>query len=106
MKNLVQFLDRETNEVLSRLREFGDAWIVGGWLRDILIEGHPKDNQLDIIPWAKYGFYLSERPMFTADPLFHAGAYYVQEASSMIIEQVYKQHFSPPTATVTSKTRT
>ena len=48
MEKLVQFLDRETNEVLSRLREFGDAWIVGGWLRDILIEGHPKDNQLDI----------------------------------------------------------
>ena len=43
---------------------------------------------------AENGFYLSERPMFTADPLFHAGAYYVQEASSMMIEQVLKQYFS------------
>lgn len=37
------------------------------------------------IPWCKDGIYLSERPSFTMDPLFHAGAYYVQEASSMFI---------------------
>lgn len=35
------------------------------------------------VPWATDGFYLSSRPAFTYDPLFHAGAYYVQEASSM-----------------------
>lgn len=31
------------------------------------------------------GYYLTERPAFYADPYFHAGAYYVQEASSMVI---------------------
>lgn len=36
------------------------------------------------VPWAaEEAFYLRERPSFTLDPLFHAGAYYVQEASSM-----------------------
>ena len=39
------------------------------------------------IPWCESGFYLSARPTFTYDPLFHSGAYYVQEASSMFIEQ-------------------
>ena len=43
------------------------------------------------VPWTKYGFYLSERPSFTFDPLFHAGCYYVQEASSMFLEQALKQ---------------
>lgn len=35
------------------------------------------------INWCREGFYLPERPVFGRDPLFHAGAYYVQEASSM-----------------------
>jgi 16S rRNA C967 or C1407 C5-methylase (RsmB/RsmF family)/NOL1/NOP2/fmu family ribosome biogenesis protein len=43
------------------------------------------------VPWAGDAFYLEERPVFTADPLFHAGCYYVQEASSMFIEQALKQ---------------
>ncbi len=43
------------------------------------------------IPWSSYGYYLKERPSFTLDPLFHAGAYYVQEASSMFLEQAIKQ---------------
>ena len=43
------------------------------------------------IPWTQFGFYLAERPSFTFDPLFHAGCYYVQEASSMFLEQVLKQ---------------
>lgn len=43
------------------------------------------------IPWADYGYYLPTRPSFTFDPLFHAGCYYVQEASSMFVEQALKQ---------------
>ncbi len=43
------------------------------------------------IPWSTHGYYLKERPSFTKDPLFHAGAYYVQEASSMFLEQALQQ---------------
>lgn len=43
------------------------------------------------VPWSQYGFYLKQRPSFTFDPLFHAGCYYVQEASSMFLEQAFKQ---------------
>ncbi|MBC7758252.1 MAG: RNA methyltransferase [Phormidesmis sp. FL-bin-119] len=42
------------------------------------------------VPWCSTGRYLDGRPAFTADPLFHAGCYYVQEASSMFLEQVLK----------------
>ncbi len=40
------------------------------------------------IPWTKWGKYLDERPIYTLDPLLHAGAYYVQEPSSMFLEEV------------------
>lgn len=43
------------------------------------------------IPWSDTGYYLSERPSFTHDPVFHGGAYYVQEASSMFLEQAIRQ---------------
>jgi NOL1/NOP2/sun family putative RNA methylase len=46
---------------------------------------------LDKVKWNSTGYYLPERPSFTSDPLFHAGAYYVQEASSMFLEQALKQ---------------
>lgn len=39
------------------------------------------------VPWCTTGRYLDERPLFTVDPLLHAGAYYVQEAGSMLIER-------------------
>jgi NOL1/NOP2/sun family putative RNA methylase len=49
------------------------------------------NSQSEKVPWSSNGFYLAERPSFTADPLFHAGAYYVQEASSMFLEEALRQ---------------
>ena len=43
------------------------------------------------VPWCRQGYYLDERPSFITDPLFHAGAYYVQDASSMFLEQALRQ---------------
>ena len=42
------------------------------------------------VPWSSLGFYLESRPAFTFDPLFHNGSYYVQEPSSMFLEQALK----------------
>ena len=42
------------------------------------------------VPWCRYGFYLDRRPVFTFDPAFHGGAYYVQEASSMFVEHIVR----------------
>lgn len=43
------------------------------------------------VSWCSSGFYLTQRPSFTLDPLFHAGCYYVQEAGSMFIETALRQ---------------
>ena len=43
---------------------------------------------MEKVAWSSLGHYLPERPVFTLDPVFHAGGYYVQEASSMYMELV------------------
>ena len=48
------------------------------------------------VPWSEQGYYLDGRPTFTFDPLFHAGCYYVQEASSMFVEQALRQYVTEP----------
>ena len=48
------------------------------------------------VDWCNTGYYLPQRPSFTFDPLFHAGCYYVQEASSMFLEQTIKQYINTP----------
>ncbi len=49
-----------------------------------------KENS-DGVKWNSKGVYLKERPVFTLDPTFHAGAYYVQEASSMFVAEAIRQ---------------
>ncbi len=56
-----------------------------------LLEQYFKGLAAEKIPWSSNGYYLAQRPSFTADPLFHAGAYYVQEASSMFLEGALRQ---------------
>ena len=51
---------------------------------------------LERVPWCKMGAYLSKRQQFTFDPHFHAGSYYVQDASSMFIYHVLKTLVSKP----------
>lgn len=53
-------------------------------------------GQFTSVPWCPNGYYLDQRLTFTFDPLFHAGCYYVQEASSMFLEQVLKQYVTGP----------
>ena len=48
----------------------------------------------DPVPHCKDAYYLTERPNFTLDPLLHAGAYYVQEASSMYLDKVIREELS------------
>ncbi len=43
------------------------------------------------VPWCPNGHYLQARPSFHLDPHWHGGAYYVQEASSMILDYILSQ---------------
>ncbi len=47
----------------------------------------PSDTR---IPWSKWGRILKERPVFTLDPLYHAGAYYVQDSSAQFVGHVFR----------------
>ena len=43
------------------------------------------------VPWNRHGRILAQRPVFTLDPSFHGGAYYVQDSSSMFVGHVFRQ---------------
>lgn len=47
--------------------------------------------QTESIPWCDRGYFLEKRPVYTLDPLYHAGAYYSQEASSMFLAFAIQQ---------------
>lgn len=53
-------------------------------VNDILTVDHEE------IGHCRDGFILKTRPMFTTDPSFHAGLYYVQEANSMWIGEIMR----------------
>lgn len=55
------------------------------------IRMHKGFEGMNPIPWSTLGYYLPERPSFTLDPFLHGGAYYVQDASSMFLEQAMRQ---------------
>ena len=55
-----------------------------------------KKIDLEKVKWCPTGYYIEQRIPFTFDPLFHAGAYYVQEASSMFLYQAIRQTISQP----------
>lgn len=87
-----QFSEAEYTEFMNSMNE---ACPVSIRLNPLKQEQTGCKIQGEPIPWCKDGIYLSERPSFTMDPLFHAGAYYVQEASSMFISYLcnwIKQH--------------
>jgi 16S rRNA C967 or C1407 C5-methylase (RsmB/RsmF family)/NOL1/NOP2/fmu family ribosome biogenesis protein len=55
------------------------------------LKGRSSFEGKEKIPWCDTGYYLESRPFFHLDPHWHGGAYYVQEASSMILDDVLRQ---------------
>jgi len=86
-----QWLENEYCQLEKALQEEAPVSIRINPLKpSIPVTGYKK------VGWCETGYYLPGRPSFTFDPLFHAGCYYVQEASSMFIEQVIKQYITDP----------
>ena len=50
------------------------------------------DETSNKVPWNEYGMMLPERPRFVLDPLFHAGCYYVQDSSAMVVGHLLREH--------------
>src|SRR5687767_516926 len=55
------------------------------------LKGHIPFENVENVPWCDEGYYLDTRPFFHMDPHWHGGAYYVQEASSMILDYLVGQ---------------
>lgn len=55
-------------------------------------EAFVKDRfgEAERVPWNEYGFILAQRPVFTLDPSFHAGCYYVQDSSAMAVGHLFR----------------
>ena len=58
-------------------------------------------SEITLVPWCEEGYYLADRPQFTFDPLFHAGCYYVQEASSMFVTHILRTYLTPHSTLLT-----
>ena len=69
---------------------------VGGEASGGEVSGGEASGGEAFVPWCPFGLYLPTHPVFTFDPLFHAGCYYVQEAASMFIHHVLKQYAQAP----------
>lgn len=80
------FHQRGKEESLALLESLSDEPITSVRLNSSKFKDLP--SQLESVQWHPQGIYLTERPSFILDPYWHAGAYYVQEASSMAMYQV------------------
>ncbi len=97
MKLPVNFCER-TREILSTQYEDFEQALQQDSPISIRLNPLKTDKSLPFerVPWSEQGYYLTERPNFTFDPLFHAGAYYVQEASSMFTGKAVKEWVKEP----------
>ncbi len=92
ISNIRQSLGAEADAMLQSL---GSEPVVSVRLNEDKLLDIDMSEMLDgaqPVPWASDAYYLNRRPQFTLDPLFHAGCYYVQDASSMFIERVLEQY--------------
>jgi len=77
-----------------------DTQVTSVRLHPIKCQTEQPFTQVQPIPWCSDGYYLSSRPAFILDPWWHAGAYYVQEASSMFLSHILTHLALPETAHV------
>ena len=73
----------------SLLRGLQEEAVVSVRFNPLKISGEPQGVG-DPVPWCPHAYYLPQRLAFTFDPLFHAGVYYVQDASSMYLAEILR----------------
>lgn len=94
---------QQMKEMLGNEYTDFDAAINEPLLTSVRLNPYKPAHSLELgpeVPWCPKAYYLPHRPSFTNDPYFHAGHYYVQEASSMILDYVVRLLNLPQNATV------
>lgn len=88
----IEFTDRIKKDFGINAQQFLDSLALSP---ELSVRINPRKfsltEQNDKVKWCDDAFYLKSRPVFTQDPLFHCGSYYVQEASSMFLGEVLSQ---------------
>lgn len=64
------------------------------------LKSHANLDERSPVSWCENASYLTERPSFIKDPMFHAGSYYPQEAGSMFLDVVLRQLDLPEEARI------
>ena len=86
LQQIRELLPGEANDLLEALSRPAETSVR---LNTNKFKG-PEPQGLAQVPWCPGGYYLPDRPAFTFDPMLHAGAYYVQDASSMFISHALR----------------
>ena len=92
INQIKELFPEEYNQFIAALSSPASVSIRTNIGKQSITDITPRENVL----WCEQGKYLDKREQFTFDPLFHAGAYYVQDASSMIISYILKQLIDTP----------
>ena len=85
-----ELLQASTGRADEVVRALGETPSVSIRLNPEKLSACPFPDAVPVL-WSPYGFLLKERPVFTLDPLFHAGCYYVQDSSAMFVGHVFRQ---------------
>jgi 16S rRNA C967 or C1407 C5-methylase (RsmB/RsmF family) len=85
------FFDAQTEAAPVSLRLNPQKLKLSDLLLNPTVNPDSSQTQFKPVPWSQNGFYLKERPVFTLDPRFHSGAYYVQDASCMLLGAALSQ---------------
>jgi 16S rRNA C967 or C1407 C5-methylase (RsmB/RsmF family) len=84
-----QFIQRLQGQMGTSMLKFVDALTrepVVSVRMNRLKQAKPHWEGAEAVPWCPTGYYLPQKPVYTLDPLFHAGCFYPQEASSMVLD--------------------
>lgn len=90
-KDFAEYTRRLMGDALYSTLESGLAQEAPVSVRLNPFKTHDTLDSCERVPWCEWGYWLTDRPAFTFDPLLHAGLYYVQEASSMFITEAIRQ---------------
>lgn len=85
-ENIRRLLPAQADTLLSCLSDSNPEVSV----RVNTLKGACVPSEAETVPWCPTGYYLPTRPVFSTDPAWHQGLYYVQDASSMAVAEAVR----------------
>lgn len=80
-----QIGEKIADTLFSALHDEPETGVRLNKMKNVRMPLYPDMTQVE---WCAEGYHLDTRPKFTLNPLLHAGAFYVQDPSSMVVERI------------------